>query len=1023
MDTIYPCLFCDSEFSDQSKVRRHIDEHHSSCSQEHDSPEDVPAASNRNQFEDNVIYPCPLCDINFENQNQVRQHMIDQHTNNDDTNSSQILPTSQDNQQSQNGQQIQSKAQITQESQQAFNEKVKVLTINNANRAEKSLMSFLNEIKNLLLDEIKQRIMFCKTLKMQLTINSSYVKLVEDKPVEIEAFFATEYVKVTATTDVNSILDHKFEELIARSQDFPAEGSGLSLKRIIKVVLTTCLYQPFRGNAFTTLPDKIRKKEAILNPLVTGIDCFKWCIRAYLLYKKLKSELEPKDYRHNGTRLEVTRAAEQRISRKLARMSEDSIQTVEDFMFIDWGAIDGAVSLEEVKHFTENNTDISINVFGLNDKQEVIGPLYTTNEKRTYHVNLLYLQNEENPADGHYCWIKSKSRLINAQYRKKGSKLHICDFCLLVMHTEEKLKSHLEQDCLRIVTKIPYPNEILEFSNVTKQLRAPVVVYADFECAVAPLHGCDKNPEKSRTKRIEQHIPTSFGFYVKCWDSSLDQYISYRGEDSAKVFVKELIDCLKALYEKHIFGVNVPLIMTQQDRILYNQATICFVCDKPLNGEKNKDHCHLTGKFRGAAHRKCNLQLKNVREIPIFFHNLNYDSHLFIRELAMYENSFNLEVIPSTTEKYIGICKKIPVARHPTYKSERDPFLKLMFKDSFRFLSKSLDTLSKSLDQASDFKTLTKEFKDRTDLLKRKGVFPYHMIQKQSDYDLPFPTRDQFLTVSDEDYAYAKHVANVFDCKNLGDYSDLYLKTDVLILADIFEKLRDDCLSPDAYRLDPAHYLSAPSFSWDAMLKFTSVEIELMADLSMLRFVKKGIRGGLCQVSTRKAEARNHYLIDMPEDSEDQNYLVYFDKVNLYGSTMTEKLPIGNYKWLDDPENFSLDEDTDGDKGYMVEVDVEYHPSFHDYHNELPFLPESFKVHNTEKLCATLENKQNYIASLRNIQQAIKHGLRVTKLHRVLSFTQSDWLKPYIELNNNIRRNATDQTRNDLAKLMINAVS
>lgn len=404
------------------------------------------------------------------------------------------------------------------------------------------------------------------------------------------------------------------------------------------------------------------------------------------------------------------------------------------------------------------------------------------------------------------------------------------------------------------------------------------------------------------------------------------------------------------------------------------------------------------GEYRGAAHNLCNLKYNNVREIPIFFHNLNYDSHLFIRELAStYNSRYNLEIVPLTSEKYIAITKKIPLERPANYTSKEDPFLKLVFKDSFRFLSKSLASLAQSLDKSKDFKILDKEFGVVSDRFKRKGVFPYHMIKSQNDYNLPFPSRDNYLQVSDDDYNYAMAIYKDFNCQNMGDYSDLYLKTDTLILTDIFEKLSEDCLSSDTYSLGPAHYLSAPGYSWDAMMRYTRTEIELISDASMLSFIKRGIRGGLCQVSHRKAEAKNHYVDDSIEkDSLDQNYLLYLDKVNLYGSTMSGMMPCGNYNW-EDPTTFSLDEDAGGDKGYIVEVDLVYDFSLHDEHNDLPFCHEKMKVRKgPEKLLATLHDKQNYVASLRNIQQACRHGLRVTKLHRVLSFQQSPWLKKYI---------------------------
>lgn len=137
---------------------------------------------------------------------------------------------------------------------------------------------------------------------------------------------------------------------------------------------------------------------------------------------------------------------------------------------------------------------------------------------------------------------------------------------------------------------------------------------------------------------------------------------------------------------------------------------------------------------------------------------------------------------------------------------------------------------------------------------------------------------------------------------------------------------------------------------------------------------------------------------------------------------MTDAMPSGGYEWLD-PDSFLISSDTNGGTCYIVEVDVEYNQNLHDLHSELPFLVEKLELDGNEKLCATLYSKKNYVSSLRNIQQAIRHGLKVTKIHRVLKMNQSNWLQPYIALNNTIRRKATDPTRKDLAKLMNNSVS
>ena len=149
--------------------------------------------------------------------------------------------------------------------------------------------------------------------------------------------------------------------------------------------------------------------------------------------------------------------------------------------------------------------------------------------------------------------------------------------------------------------------------------------------------------------------------------------------------------------------------------------------------------------------------------------------------------------------------------------------------------------------------------------------------------------------VSEDDYAHALRVWNAFGIETLGEYSDLYLKTDVLLLADVFENFRDSCL--EAYRLDPAHYYTTPGFSWDAMLKHTGITLELITDIDILLFIERGIRGGITQYSNRYAKANNPYMgVDYVKEEEDK-YLLYYDVNNLYGWAMCvithRKFPLG----------------------------------------------------------------------------------------------------------------------------------
>ena len=277
--------------------------------------------------------------------------------------------------------------------------------------------------------------------------------------------------------------------------------------------------------------------------------------------------------------------------------------------------------------------------------------------------------------------------------------------------------------------------------------------------------------------------------------------------------------------------------------------------------------------------------------------------------------------------------------------------------------------------------------------------------------------------ISDEDYNHAKKVWKEFIVKNLGKYHDLYVQSDTLLLADVFENFRDKCI--EIYELDPAHFLSAPGLAWQAYLKKTGVKLELLTDNDMLLY-ENGTRGGMCHATYRYAKANNKYMKNYDKDIE-SSFLEYTDANNLYGWAMCKKLPVHNFKWIEKDDISKFDEkfiknyDGNGDKGYILEVDIEYPKNLYTLHSDLTFLPERMKINKCIKLACTVQDKENYAIHISALKQALNHGLVLKKVHRIIQLDQEAWLKPYIEMNNRLRTEAKNEFEKDFFKLMNNS--
>ena len=212
---------------------------------------------------------------------------------------------------------------------------------------------------------------------------------------------------------------------------------------------------------------------------------------------------------------------------------------------------------------------------------------------------------------------------------------------------------------------MPEEGTMLYFKNYEKQLPVPFVVYADFECFTKPINTCIPNPEKSYSYNYQKHEPSGICYYMKGIVKSFAPVIYTKTNDSdnvAEVFVNKLAEVAKGIYNDFYLRTK-PLRPTRAEQKSFDEAETCHICSKLLLDDKVRDHCHFTGKYRGAAHNSCNLKCRKPRILPVILHNLQgYDAHLFIKQLACLPGELNC--IPSTEEKYISFSKKIKVGEY-----------------------------------------------------------------------------------------------------------------------------------------------------------------------------------------------------------------------------------------------------------------------------------------------------------------------------------------------------------------------
>ena len=423
-------------------------------------------------------------------------------------------------------------------------------------------------------------------VRMILTREMTRKELFSESTQILNTFFHSETVENLEGTDESEVYNGSIQTIEERIQHFNQRGSNWRFQRVLSLDSHFTDFIPLRGSTFLPLPRKITSKKAVINMKNDDDQCFKWIVTR---------ALNPVDVHP------------ERITKELKDQSER----------LDWSGLKFPVDLKQIIIFEKLNPQISINVFGFEGD---VYPLRLSKSKSEQTINLLLISDGEKQ---HYCLIKSLSRLLSSQMSKHDHTNVFCLNCLNHFPNEEKLKIH-EEYCLKnqaIRIEMPEKGSFISFIHHNRSIKVPFVVYADFEAFTEEIPTCEQNEKFSFTQKYQKHKPSGFCFKIVCFDERFkSKLVVYRAkddnEDVSQKFVEMLEEEIKRIQKEFDFSAKmIPL--TKEEQYEFENASVCWICQKEFGSEKKvRDHCHFTGKYRGAAHNQCNLQFKKNKIYP-----------------------------------------------------------------------------------------------------------------------------------------------------------------------------------------------------------------------------------------------------------------------------------------------------------------------------------------------------------------------------------------------------------------------
>ncbi len=890
-----------------------------------------------------------------------------------------------------------------------------------------------------------------------------------------DQYFSESYPgRISFESNISEYLDYMKSTMSRRFDAFEGRGSGLIYRGITLITLKNTKYNPSTASSYIPLPANLIKTRALLNIHNDNDNCFKYVVTASE-HPMLKNPERPKQYE-------------------------------KFFDEIDWSNLEFPFKLEKnkqnIQKFELANNDLPplfIHLYTEDSKNPTPSPVYTSIkpiEDPRKVINLLYYANEQ--GQSHFVLIKHMSRLYSKTTKHDGKCQYVCPKCIHKTNSFDLWKFH-DKLCQNTEGIIQMPNKtcekhektgvlkncracieknIIKFEDYYKQQNHAITIYGDSEamnikvnkcnqCGITITESgekhCDDNGKECKSTTIietKQQL-VSYGLHSVIDDEYKDifpkldvkLYKSDNERDNHIDFMKTIKEYVTKV-QKIIEERNIP---HNNDISEMNQEQ-CHICKGVLDTEKVIDHDHLTGKIRGLAHKECNFKytLKG-KPIPIIFHNWKkYDCKMLMKAFAK-ETDVTVKPIAQNGENFKTVNVQWPVVvKKYNFKNkeieDKTIQVQVQFIDSFAHLPTSLDKLVNNLKSTNEkFKELSKKFPnyDQFNLLLRKGVFPYEWFDSFDKLkETKLPPKQAFYSslkkghISDEDYKHAQNVWKVFDMKTFEDYHDLYLKTDILLLADVCEAHK--ALAMYEYGLNPWFYVTTPSFAWRAMLKKTGIRLEPLLDIDIYNFIMRGKRGGISYCPKKYAKANNPNIKDY-DPKQPMTHILYIDANNLYGWAMSQPLPTGGFKWVDESKydhilnKLEMNEPCKNE-GYTFEVDIKLPQSRHFEHSDFPLCPEHMKppcelhtLNGNSKDCIDCKKKNmklinhcwthyNYIIDSAYLKVALQHGLKVMKVHKILEYKQSNWMQSYIDFNTMKRNNAKNNFEKDFFKLMNNSV-